>query len=70
MLKATGTTKENVRARIEDVGVIPSIRTGSLDDARFAADTLTHAGIPIVEYNFYAHRAIELVERYAELDAS
>lgn len=42
-------TKEQVRAQIEDIGVIPSIRVSSAADAMFAAEAVSRGGIPIVE---------------------
>jgi 2-dehydro-3-deoxyphosphogluconate aldolase/(4S)-4-hydroxy-2-oxoglutarate aldolase len=39
----------DVRARIEERGIIPSVRVSSTDDARFVAETVMQAGIPIVE---------------------
>jgi 2-dehydro-3-deoxyphosphogluconate aldolase/(4S)-4-hydroxy-2-oxoglutarate aldolase len=38
-----------VHARIEEIGIIPSIRTSSADEARFAAHTVLEAGISVVE---------------------
>jgi len=42
-------TEQAVRRRIEEIGVIPSLATLSVDDARFAAKTVAGAGIPIIE---------------------
>ena len=41
--------KEHIRARIEEIGIIPGVRVSSREYARYAAETLHHAGIPIVE---------------------
>ncbi len=41
--------KHIVRTSIEDLGVIPSVRTPSPADARFAAETVSAAGVPIIE---------------------
>jgi 2-dehydro-3-deoxyphosphogluconate aldolase/(4S)-4-hydroxy-2-oxoglutarate aldolase len=41
--------KQDVRGRIEDVGVIPAIRASSTEDARFAVEAVSRGGIPIVE---------------------
>ena len=41
--------KEEVRARIEEIGIIPSIRVYSPEAARFAAEAVSSGGIPIVE---------------------
>jgi 2-dehydro-3-deoxyphosphogluconate aldolase/(4S)-4-hydroxy-2-oxoglutarate aldolase len=42
-------TKDAVRAKIETLGIIPSVRTSSEVDARFAAEAVSRGGIPIVE---------------------
>jgi 2-dehydro-3-deoxyphosphogluconate aldolase / (4S)-4-hydroxy-2-oxoglutarate aldolase len=41
--------KEDVRSRIEEVGIIPSVRVSSTEDALFAAEAVSRGGIPIVE---------------------
>jgi 2-dehydro-3-deoxyphosphogluconate aldolase/(4S)-4-hydroxy-2-oxoglutarate aldolase len=41
--------KHLVKARIEDIGIIPSVRTVAAGDARFAAVAISDAGIPLVE---------------------
>jgi 2-dehydro-3-deoxyphosphogluconate aldolase/(4S)-4-hydroxy-2-oxoglutarate aldolase len=42
-------TREEIRKRIRDLGVIPSIRVDSAEAAVFAAESLADGGIPIVE---------------------
>jgi 2-dehydro-3-deoxyphosphogluconate aldolase/(4S)-4-hydroxy-2-oxoglutarate aldolase len=42
-------TDHEVRARIEQIGIIPAIRMSSADDAMFAATTVFHGGIKVVE---------------------
>ena len=41
--------KEDVRRRIEEIGIIPSVRVSSTEDATFAAEAVSQGGIPIVE---------------------
>lgn len=41
--------KEEVRSRIEGIGIIPSVRASSGEDALFAAEAVSRGGIPIVE---------------------
>jgi 2-dehydro-3-deoxyphosphogluconate aldolase/(4S)-4-hydroxy-2-oxoglutarate aldolase len=53
--------KHLVRARIEEVGIIPSVRTSSSDDGRFAAETISHAGIPIVEITMTVPGALDVI---------
>jgi 2-dehydro-3-deoxyphosphogluconate aldolase/(4S)-4-hydroxy-2-oxoglutarate aldolase len=54
-------TSDEVRARIEEIGIIPSIRVSSADDALFAAETVCSGGIPIVELTTTVPRAIEVI---------
>ena len=54
-------TRGDIRRRIEDIGIIPSIRTFSTDDARFAVETLTRAGISIIEVATTAPDAIDVI---------
>ena len=53
--------KAAVRRKIEDVGIIPSIRCASADDAEFAAGVLTKAGIPIIEITMTVPGAVGLI---------
>ncbi len=55
--------KEAVRARIRDVGIIPAIRAGSADDAIFAAEAVTEAGISIVEITMTVEGALDVIHR-------
>jgi 2-keto-3-deoxy-6-phosphogluconate aldolase len=42
-------TKEQVRARIQEIGIIPAVRVDSAEDALFATEAVSASGIPIVE---------------------
>jgi len=53
--------KDDVCALIRKVGVIPAIRVRSGDDAHFAAEAVTHGGIPIVEITMTVPGAVELI---------
>jgi 2-dehydro-3-deoxyphosphogluconate aldolase / (4S)-4-hydroxy-2-oxoglutarate aldolase len=59
-----------VRQRIEAIGIIPSIRTTSADDARFAADAIVDAGIPILEITMTVPDALRIVSELRTRDAS
>src|ERR1035437_7679635 len=50
-----------IRRRIEEIGIIPSIRTRSAEGARFAAETVAEAGIPIVEITMTVPDALRVV---------
>lgn len=54
-----------VRARIREIGIVPAIRTDSAAAARFAAETLLGAGIPIVEITMTIPGALEVIEELA-----
>lgn len=53
--------KEQVRSTINDVGILPAIRVASAENARFAAETIAQAGIPIVEITTTIPGAVEVI---------
>jgi 2-dehydro-3-deoxyphosphogluconate aldolase/(4S)-4-hydroxy-2-oxoglutarate aldolase len=53
--------KEEVRARIEEIGIIPAIRVSSVEEARFAAAAVSAGGIPIVEITMTVPEACGLM---------
>jgi 2-dehydro-3-deoxyphosphogluconate aldolase / (4S)-4-hydroxy-2-oxoglutarate aldolase len=53
--------KEEVRARIEAIGIIPAVRVYSAEDARFAAEAVSQAGIPIVEITMTVPGALHVI---------
>ncbi|MGC1619063.1 MAG: bifunctional 4-hydroxy-2-oxoglutarate aldolase/2-dehydro-3-deoxy-phosphogluconate aldolase [Candidatus Acidiferrum sp.] len=53
--------REEVRARIEEIGIVPAMRFRSAEDARFATEAVSHGGIPIVEITMTVPGAIELI---------
>jgi 2-dehydro-3-deoxyphosphogluconate aldolase/(4S)-4-hydroxy-2-oxoglutarate aldolase len=62
--------KTDIRMRIEEFGIVPSIRpalrASAADDARFAAETLNAAGIPIVEINMTVPGSIDVISHLAK----
>lgn len=54
-------TKDEVCALIKQVAIIPAIRVSSGSDAHFAAEAVTHGGIPIVEISLAVPGAVELI---------
>ncbi len=54
-------TRDTTRARILDVGIIPSVRATSATEARFAAETVANAGIPIVEITMTVPHALDII---------
>ena len=53
--------KEEVHARIEQVGIIPAVRVSSAGDAQFAAETVNRGGIPIVEITMTVPEAPKVI---------
>jgi len=54
-------TKEQVQARIEEIGVIPAVRLSSAEEALFAAEAVCSAGIPIVEVTMTVPGALDVI---------
>ena len=54
-------TKEQVRARIQEIGIIPAVRVDSAEDALFATEAVCASGIPIVEVTMTVPGAIEVI---------
>jgi 2-dehydro-3-deoxyphosphogluconate aldolase / (4S)-4-hydroxy-2-oxoglutarate aldolase len=53
--------KEALRARVEEVGLVPTIRTSSAEDARFAVEEVAHGGIPVIEVTMTVPGAIDVI---------
>ncbi len=58
--------KDEVRARIEEIGIIPAIRVSATDDALFAAEAVCSNGIPIVEVTMTVPGALDVVRKLVE----
>src|ERR1035437_7306515 len=54
-------TKEEIRARIVEIGIIPAIRVYSESEALFAAEAVCSSGIPIVEVTMTIPGAVRLI---------
>jgi 2-dehydro-3-deoxyphosphogluconate aldolase/(4S)-4-hydroxy-2-oxoglutarate aldolase len=54
-------TKEEVRAKIREVGIVPAVRVSTPEDAWFAAEAVSRGGIPIVELTMTVPKATELI---------
>jgi 2-dehydro-3-deoxyphosphogluconate aldolase/(4S)-4-hydroxy-2-oxoglutarate aldolase len=63
--------RDEVRAQIERVGILPAVRVTSEEQARFAAETVYAAGIPVVEITLTVPGALHLIndlaKRYPDL---
>jgi 2-dehydro-3-deoxyphosphogluconate aldolase/(4S)-4-hydroxy-2-oxoglutarate aldolase len=58
-------TKQEVRDRIAEIGIIPSIRVSSTEDALFAAEAVSRGGIPIVEVALTVPEAVKMISDLA-----
>jgi len=61
--------KDQIRSRIEEIGIIPAVRLSSAADALFAAEAVSVSGIPIVEVTMTVPGAVEVIEELARNDA-
>lgn len=59
-------TKAQVRARIEEVGIIPGIRVTKAGRAKFAAEAVHRAGIPIAEITMTVPGGDEVISHLAK----
>jgi 2-dehydro-3-deoxyphosphogluconate aldolase / (4S)-4-hydroxy-2-oxoglutarate aldolase len=55
------TAQDSVRAQIEEIGIIPSIRLSSAEEAVFAVEAVASAGIPIVEVTMTVPGATDVI---------
>jgi 2-dehydro-3-deoxyphosphogluconate aldolase/(4S)-4-hydroxy-2-oxoglutarate aldolase len=55
--------REEVRARLEEIGIIPIVRVSSAEEACFAAEAVASGGIPIVEMAMTVPGANEVISR-------
>ncbi|MGA2115087.1 MAG: bifunctional 4-hydroxy-2-oxoglutarate aldolase/2-dehydro-3-deoxy-phosphogluconate aldolase [Bryobacteraceae bacterium] len=56
-------TREEVRARIIEIGIIPAVRLYSADDAMFAAEAVCEGAIPIVEVTMTVPGAVDVIRQ-------
>ena len=57
--------KEEVLAKIHEIGIMPGIRTSSAEDGRFAAEAIAQGGIPVVEITMTVPKAIDVISDMA-----
>ena len=53
--------RDEVRARVEEIGIVPAVRVSSEHVARFAAEAVAGGGIPIVEIEMTVPGAIDVI---------
>jgi 2-dehydro-3-deoxyphosphogluconate aldolase / (4S)-4-hydroxy-2-oxoglutarate aldolase len=63
-------TREQIRAFIEEIGIIPAIRVSSPEDALFTANAVAAHGIPIVEVTMTVPGAIGVISELASKNSN
>jgi 2-dehydro-3-deoxyphosphogluconate aldolase/(4S)-4-hydroxy-2-oxoglutarate aldolase len=58
--------RDEVKARVEEVGIVPAVRVSSEHVARFAAEAVAAGGIPIVEIEMTVPGAISVIHYLVE----
>jgi 2-dehydro-3-deoxyphosphogluconate aldolase/(4S)-4-hydroxy-2-oxoglutarate aldolase len=53
--------RSEVRARIEEIGIVPAVRVSSEHVARFAAEAIARGGIPVVEIEMTVPGAVGVI---------
>jgi len=56
-------SRQQVRSRIEEVGIIPAVRVSTADEARFVAGAVFGGGIPVVEIEMTVPDAIGVISQ-------
>jgi 2-dehydro-3-deoxyphosphogluconate aldolase/(4S)-4-hydroxy-2-oxoglutarate aldolase len=59
-------TREEVKARIEEIGIFPGIRVDTADQALYCAKTLYAAGIPVAEITMTVPGAIDVIREVVQ----
>jgi 2-dehydro-3-deoxyphosphogluconate aldolase/(4S)-4-hydroxy-2-oxoglutarate aldolase len=59
-------TRHEVRARIQEIGIIPALRVHSAEDALFAAQAVASGGIPIVEVTMTVAGALDVIAKLVQ----
>jgi 2-dehydro-3-deoxyphosphogluconate aldolase/(4S)-4-hydroxy-2-oxoglutarate aldolase len=57
--------KDTIRARIQQIGIIPAIRLSSAEDALFAIEAVSNSGIPIAEVTMTTPGALDVISGLA-----
>jgi 2-dehydro-3-deoxyphosphogluconate aldolase / (4S)-4-hydroxy-2-oxoglutarate aldolase len=57
--------RQEVRARIEEIGIIPGVRVSAMHLALFAAESVNEAGIPVSEITMTVPGAVDVISQLA-----
>jgi 2-dehydro-3-deoxyphosphogluconate aldolase/(4S)-4-hydroxy-2-oxoglutarate aldolase len=58
--------RDEVRSRIQEIGILPGVRLSSAKDALYAAETIYHAGITLVEITMTVPGALDVIKQLAQ----
>src|ERR1035441_3977758 len=58
--------RQEVCSRIQEIGIMPSVRVAEAELALFAAETVYEAGIPVVEITMTVPNAIEVIAQLTQ----
>jgi 2-dehydro-3-deoxyphosphogluconate aldolase/(4S)-4-hydroxy-2-oxoglutarate aldolase len=58
--------RSDLAARIEGIGIMPSVRVASAEIAIFAAETVYEAGIQVVEITMTVPKAVDVITQLAK----
>jgi 2-dehydro-3-deoxyphosphogluconate aldolase/(4S)-4-hydroxy-2-oxoglutarate aldolase len=58
--------RQETRSRIEQIGIMPSVRVNAAELALFAAETVYEAGIPVVEITMTVPGAIDVIAQLTQ----
>lgn len=58
-------SRQIVRTRIQEIGIIPAVRLSSAEDAVFAIDAVSSSGIPIAEVTMTTPGALDVISELA-----
>jgi 2-dehydro-3-deoxyphosphogluconate aldolase/(4S)-4-hydroxy-2-oxoglutarate aldolase len=59
-------TKEQAKARIEEIGIFPGIRVRSAEQAFYSAETLYQCGIPVAEITMTVPGAVGVIRKLVQ----
>lgn len=53
--------REKIRAKLEEIGIIPAVRVASAEEARIAVEGVSQGGIPVVEITMTIPGALDVI---------
>jgi 2-dehydro-3-deoxyphosphogluconate aldolase / (4S)-4-hydroxy-2-oxoglutarate aldolase len=59
-------TREEAKARLEKIGILPGVRVNSAAEALYAAETVYQAGIPVAEITLTVPNAINIIKQLVQ----